>query len=124
MLMAFVKLISSISHSIFTLICLQSSPFSLGSKLFLYLTHGKETSDARYQLHLGLDELSGGQLRLPSRSWEGRSEELAILILILGGVLGSQAPHPKRVPFAWFRQAAARSNCPPKNDYVLPIFFL
>lgn len=101
MLMAFVQLISSISHSIFTIVCLQSSTFSSGSKLFLYLTHGKETSDARHQLHLGLDELGGGQLRgcHPGAGREGEGE-LAILIPILGGVLGSQGPHPKRVPFA------------------------
>lgn len=61
---------------------------------------------------------------LPSRSWEGGGVVLAVLIPILGGVLGSQCPYPKRVPFAWFSQAAASPNCPPQNYYILLIFFL
>ena len=47
MLMALVQLISSAPYSIFTLVCLQSSTLSLGSRLFLYLTHGEKTSVAR-----------------------------------------------------------------------------
>ena len=41
MLTAFVQLISGAAHSIFTLVRLPSSTFSLRSKLFLYLRHGK-----------------------------------------------------------------------------------
>ena len=76
MLMAFVQLISSISHSIFTLVCLQSSTFSLGSKLFLYLTHDKENLWCQTTASSRLDELARVKRRgLPAPGLRGRQRK-------------------------------------------------
>lgn len=109
MLMAFVQLISSISPSIFTLMCLQSSTFSLGSKLFLYLTHDRKTSDAKQQPHLCLGGFGWRKLRARGLEPERGKEEACGSHSNPGWRIGWRALAP-RLPFLSLNQAAVSAK--------------
>lgn len=112
MLTAFVQLISSISHSIFTLVYseIPLSPWDT-SCFSTWLMARKPSLRARLQLPLCLD--GGG----------GFPPGAEVFIPILGGVHSGWSPPPKEVPFSWFTRAAVSPKYLPRHQWVFSLLF-